>query len=253
MVKQAQERPAGKATPASGGRRSAGSFLLELLTVVGGILIAFSLDAWWDDRAEARWEVTQLHALHDEFSRNLAEFEEIQLSHERQARHVLGMLAEVAGAEPGTPLNFPDSVLSDLVGWRTTDVSSGTLDALLASGRLTGMRNPDLRRLLAEWPAELHDGLEDEELARDFLVYAMAPRLAGEGVMFSAYTAHLGLSNLPEALELEHDIEVTASVALADLLAERLRHLYYNAGSSVRLQTLIGRILEVLEDELATR
>jgi len=246
-------RPAGNAVADSGGRRSLGSFLLELVAVVGGILIAFSLDAWWDDRAEARWEVTQLHALHDEFSRNLGEFEAIQLSHERQARHVLRMLAEVAGAEPGTPMPFRDSVLADLVGWRTTDVSSGTLDALLASGRLTAMRNPDLRRMLAEWPAELHDGLEDEELARDFLVYSMAPRLAGEGVMFRAYTAHLGLSNLPAALELEHDIEVTASVALADLLAERLRHLHYNAGSSVRLQELIGRILEVLEDELATR
>jgi len=44
-------------------RRSIGELLLELVIVAGGILIAFSLDAWWDDRAEARWEVTQLEAI----------------------------------------------------------------------------------------------------------------------------------------------------------------------------------------------
>jgi len=231
-------------------RRSPGALLIELVIVVAGILIAFSLDAWWDGQAEIRWEVTQLHALHDEFTRNLEEFQEVQLDHERHVRHVFTMLTEVSEARPGAAIGFPDSVIKDLVGWRTTDASSGTLDALLASGRLGSLRNPELRKLLAEWPAELHDGLEDEELARDFLVYAMAPRLAGEGVMFRAYRAHLGSGSLPEILDLGQDVEVRASVALQDLLAERLRHLQYNVGSSVRLQELIRYILTVIEDDL---
>jgi hypothetical protein len=231
-------------------RRSIRFLATELLVVVGGILIAFSLDAWWDGRKLVRWETGQLQALHDEFSRNLSQFESMEQNHGRAAESVFSMLMKVSEAPVGTELVFADSVLYHLVNWRTTDVFTGTLDALLASGQLNQISDAGTRRLLAEWPAELEDALEDEQLARDFLVHAMAPRLAGEGVMFRAYTAHLG-RRWPEVLEVPRDVTVRSSVALRDLLAERLRHLRYNEGSSVELQSKIRLILDSLERQLS--
>jgi hypothetical protein len=224
------------------------AFATEMFAVVGGILIAFSLDAWWDGRQMIEWEELQLRALHEEFSNNLVEFETVQQDHDQAVEHVFGMLEQVSEVPAGTLVTFSDSALYSLVGWRTSDVHSGTLDALLASGQLTRIRDPETRRLLAEWPAELENGLEDEQLARDFVVHSMAPGLAGEGLMFHAYTTHMERT-WPRMEEVPRNVTVRTSVAMQDLLAERLRHLRYNAMSSVQLQTVIGTILDAIEGQ----
>jgi hypothetical protein len=45
--------------------------LIEIGVVTGGILIAFALDAWWDNRAQARQEQAHLRALASDFRENI--------------------------------------------------------------------------------------------------------------------------------------------------------------------------------------
>lgn len=41
---------------------------VESVAIVGSILLAFAIDAWWDDQQERKQEQVYLGALHQEFS-----------------------------------------------------------------------------------------------------------------------------------------------------------------------------------------
>ena len=92
-------------------------------------------------------------------------------------------------ASPGEDHVFADTVLAALIAWRTSDISNGTLDALLASGRLADIRDDRLRSALAGWPTVWEDAQEDESLARDFVETVLTPALLGQGVLPAAHAS----------------------------------------------------------------
>ncbi len=49
---------------------------IEAAAIVGSILLAFSIDAWWEERHERIDETEQLARLHVEFTRNIERIDE---------------------------------------------------------------------------------------------------------------------------------------------------------------------------------
>ena len=128
-------------------------------------------------------------ALQAELSDNLARLDQIVSDHDRTAGALQAIL-DFATQEPvGSQRTFPDSVVAALVSWRTSDIYSGTLSALLASGALGELRSPELRERLALWPAIVNDAQEDETLSVEFVEMVLTPALAGEGVLARAHAA----------------------------------------------------------------
>lgn len=137
---------------------------VEGVVIVGSILLAFGIDAWWEERQEREEEQEILRGLESDFSANLRRLGQIAgLNGEYEDR--LLRFAEM-GTE-GWSLLPPDSLrlyAQALVATRTFDPRDGTLDGALSSGKLELIVDTELRNRLMEWKRHLMDA--DEEAAR---------------------------------------------------------------------------------------
>ena len=52
----------------------------ESVAIVGSILLAFAIDAWWDERLERRLEAQQLERQHLELATNIERIDELLIS-----------------------------------------------------------------------------------------------------------------------------------------------------------------------------
>ena len=132
-------------------------FAIEAFVIVASILLAFALDAGWDDRQERRRVAELLSAVADDFEREVAALDSvIAVNRERE----LVQTALLQATDPSGPGVAPDSIarLAARNGdQQIHDPSFGALTALLSTGGLEEVDDPELRRLLAGWPAELRD------------------------------------------------------------------------------------------------
>ena len=132
-------------------------FAVEALVIVGSILLAFALDAGWDDRQERERVSELLSAVADDFDREVVALDSVVAVNRRREALQTALLHLT---EPGVGTVLADSVArlaSEPGNHEIYDPSFGALSALLASGGLERVQDPELRRQLAGWPAELRD------------------------------------------------------------------------------------------------
>ena len=220
----------------------------EVVVVVLGILIAFGLDSWWDSRKQDRWEHTQLESLHGEFSKNLVHLDEVILSHEDATANIEKILTFTIATLEGQAAGFADSTIIALIGWRTSEISMGVLDALLASGDLGRLSDSLLRSKLTAWKAQVLDAQEKEVLARDFVEFVLTPALLNEEMIANAYAARPPYA---DPLIVEHGTSpVIASNKLRGLASARLGHIRLALHSQRLVRDEVREIMAFLETHL---
>jgi hypothetical protein len=223
---------------------------VEAVAIIVSILLAFAIDAWWADREIDQWQSTQLRALRDEFTANFEGLEDIVRTHDSNAKILESLIAQMQGADDETLLTVSNIALVPLVSWRTSDISTGTLDALLASGKLADIDNSMIRRALAAWPSEVGDAQEDENLARDFVGNVVVPALLGQGVLATAYRSRA----LPGRVETEIDADSSTTISFSSELIElatiRIVHSRMASRSISLLRVRIQQILDLIDAEL---
>ena len=131
------------------GEKRGRALLLESVIVVISILIAFALDASWDRLQASRALDEEMSAIADELAANRQSIE-----HQWQlVGRVVSALDMLLGAMDARPtdetLTVPDTIAWLSQRTPTVDVSFGAIDALISSGRLPEVRDPELRRTLA--------------------------------------------------------------------------------------------------------
>jgi hypothetical protein len=223
---------------------------VEATAIVASILLAFAIDAWWADRELDQWQSAQLRALHDEFSANLGSLAIIVRTHETSARKLESLIAQIRNSDDETLLTVSDSVLGSLVAWRTSDISTGTLDALLSSGRLADIDNTEIRQKLAAWPSEVLDAQEDEHMARDFVENVVAQGLLGKGILESAYRSRPLPGRLDADVELTTNTTFSFSPELIELATIRIVHAHMASASIAQLREKIQRILDLIAADM---
>jgi hypothetical protein len=151
--------------------------LVQGLGVTASILLALALDAAWEfrqDRAEEAAEITQLQA---EFTENRTRLVEARAMHLEILDDAQALLDQVDSVQVGSHKGIPAGNLLTLYGWWTFDPANGTLNSLIASGRLGLIENDDLRAALASWPDQVADFREEEEARRNLVDGYLVPRL----------------------------------------------------------------------------
>lgn len=137
--------------------------LIEIVVVVVSILIAFSLDAWWDRQMERRQEGELLAGLLSEFKEVEAQIEEERRFHEAVKETTLLLMELSLSDDRPVQADSLDRLLGDLFWWGgESNYSSGTLTSVIASGQISIIQNDRLRDLLAEWPRVIGDIRENE-------------------------------------------------------------------------------------------
>jgi hypothetical protein len=154
-------------------------FLIEGIVIVISILAAFALESWWGERQERQEERVILAGLQQDFGSARAALETRLESHVRIAHAVTTTLEVIEGAYlRGEPTAV---VVDTTIGLTfippTTQLSLGTLDGLLQSGRLGVLRDTDLRAALSAWPHVLAELTEEEVTGREFVVTHLDPVL----------------------------------------------------------------------------
>lgn len=211
--------------------------LVEAVVIVGSILLAFGIDAWWDWSSDRRGEAELLGQLRSEFEGNLAVLEETVARHER-AMTAGETLLSWAGTAPGAD-EFAQ--LDTLFRWALWPAhyhpSSGALRATISSGRLELIRSDSIRNRLAGWDGVLGDLILDEQTRREWIYAYMVPLVAEFGIDASYgpearlpdYTGALGSTQVLTGLSksvgnIEHLLSHhAAAMAEADALASAMR------------------------------
>lgn len=150
--------------------------------IIASILLAFGIDAWWQERQQLQAERQQIRALTADFTENLRLLEERR---EQVQSYVdgLGQLLELLrSSPPGGEITVPGSSVAALVrGIGTIDPVRGTLDAMIGSGSLDQLSDADLRAALAEWPSLVSDVHTDQIALQEYVTLELIPFLATQG------------------------------------------------------------------------
>lgn len=133
-----------------------GHALRDVLLIVVSIMIAFSLDAWWDGKARIAQEHEALTALHSELEASRIELDSVVVHNEllvARARLLLDLDRSSIERLNRDSLVF---AYGGLNGGMTFDPSVGAIDAILAGG-LDLVTEVRLRAAIAAWPGMLRE------------------------------------------------------------------------------------------------
>lgn len=138
--------------------------LVEGAAIVMSILLAFAIDAWWDNRHERVEEQRILESLKAEFLSNAELIPRYIERHRKSADYTWALLDAMKAAEPGSTIRYPSAKFLHVLEHSSTDPQRGALDAILQSGELRYITNPAIRERLAAWPRLVVDATENEYL-----------------------------------------------------------------------------------------
>jgi len=236
---------------ADSGRTPWRRFVAEGSVIVASILLAFSIDAGWSNHIERQREREQLISMRAEFEASVTGLDEIITSIQGHAQNIESLISllKAAGEEP---VLVSGALLGSVITWRTSDVSTSTLDALMASGELNQLRNVELRANLAGFPAFLLDVTEDELIAQTFAETQMSVFLAREGLAEIAYAHRAGVKGTEgiQTLTAPSEITVYPSAELIGMLTARRVHLWYSEQGLPTVRAYLRTLVDQIGHEL---
>ena len=125
---------------------------VEGAAIVVSILLAFSIQAWWDDHQDRAEEQGILLGLKSEFEQNLA-FIDTQLSYRNAVIDSILKIFDASVARTSIEPDILDELIGDVTWWENIEYSRGAIDGLLQSGGLSLIENEELRRVIASLPS----------------------------------------------------------------------------------------------------
>jgi hypothetical protein len=174
---------------------------VEAAAIVGSILLAFVIDAWWDGVQERAEERKVLSAIRAEFVMNL----EILAQTGEYHRRALTAMQTVVLASRSDSVDAEVSEGAIFVSWVVAtphyNPATGALAAAIGSGQISLIRNIELRHRLAGWDAIISDLMIDEQTRRDFVNHELLPVLAEFGIGGGYLTEQLPTADIHEALK----------------------------------------------------
>lgn len=153
--------------------------LIEGATIVGSILLAFSIDTWWDGLNEKKLKNALIEVLRSDLETSRKQYEFIAGRH----KHVQKSLEEILtwaenGSVPEDDLVRFDSLVGSTFNRQIFDPTTGSIDAILSSGRFDIIENPELISQLTKWKAQVQDLRELESARTDHFYTFLYPYLS---------------------------------------------------------------------------
>jgi hypothetical protein len=179
--------------------------LREVLVVVASILIAFSLDAWWDGLVERGQLRGQLEAVIAELEAGRGELNDAVRSHRLYGGAAGALHEQLRSLDPDAPAEVPDTLVGSLFSHFTMDVSTSATISFLDAGGQSLVGDAWARRALADWPARMGDAIDDQAQLRAVVQAGYHPYMVSTFSLGSAIVAGSDMigRGLREGLEVE--------------------------------------------------
>jgi hypothetical protein len=144
--------------------------LAESVAVVVSILLAFAIDAWWENREERAEEQNILLGLQTEFETNLG-FIERERIYRNAVLASIQQLFDASDEQISLEPETLDELIGDLYWWGQAEYSKGATENIVQGGSLSIIQNEELRSLLAslagEFDAAVRQELQDQDTTRN--------------------------------------------------------------------------------------
>ena len=137
---------------------------VETTAIVASILLAFAIDAVWDERELREQEIAQLHALHADFTENIKRLQGVIDRQEVVVDSQIQLLGIIHGHQDMPNEEVLKNLVTDSFMFFRLEEVLGAYQALVSSGDLRLIQDRGLRAAIAEFAGTLGDGYEDEEL-----------------------------------------------------------------------------------------
>ena len=147
----------------------------ESLAVLVGILAAFALDNWNENRHTRKTEQLLLGNLKLEITANQDRLNEAMLYHSKSRESAKRMLEIYGGVHPIENYQEIDSLLA-LIQWAWTyDPSMGALNSIKMSGNLISVHNAELRALITDYEDRINDAREENKIIQNLIINKFIP------------------------------------------------------------------------------
>ena len=190
--------------------------IVEGVVIVGSILLAFGIDAAW---AESRTRAEEREVL----LRVMDELESGGRPGNPGQRRAAVAAAEIVNLIEGlsdgaATVEVPDTILYRLMATPTFEPRTPALDGLRQSGRISIVRDAEVRAGIAAWETSVRNASEWELRARAFVDAQIIPALSERGDVGHVFRADRGFSEgyalLADGMtELRSDAELKALVS----------------------------------------
>jgi hypothetical protein len=150
----------------------------ESVAIVASILLAFAINAWWEDRLERDLEVQQLSRLRAELEVNVALLDGFG-GLERSLESDIGIVEQIEEAQDRGEETVDISASSFRLLARATsvEVETSVFDGLVRSGRIEIVRNEQIVSALASWESSIKDYTDLAAVARTTTETLLLPAL----------------------------------------------------------------------------
>jgi len=191
----------------------------EAAIIIFSILVAFSLDAWWESEKIDRDVQAILQVVSSEMIGNLESLD-ASIEHHRKISESITAMRRNVDVDSYTPEIFGTAVIDVEV----YEPSSGAMDTLVSAGLLGEVDDTDLQLLLGTHTALLQDLHEKETRAVEFRDAARR-RIASLGVRLWNAGDRAGVSKdiTLNNLLLMRESEENAAISAAQTLQENIR------------------------------
>ena len=227
---------------------------IEGSVIVVSILLAFGIDAMWDEYKERREESEVLAALKTEFESNLADIQTVYTYHTRARESVEEMVRKTAEEiRDLDQARRSEYVMALCNPWSFYPIL-GTTEALIGAGELDILENRDLRVALTTFRYLVEDSIEDVlYVGRD------AERVWIEevetGGPWTDRNTEIGMSghvvmapDFVRAPTAEDILAIRSNAKLMGLVGRCHLNVGYYLAELLRLEDGTKRVLELIED-----
>jgi len=227
--------------------------LAEGSAIVVGILLAFSIDAWWQDRSDLKKAEVLMQGLQADFEASQRHLEVWLTGNVKIRKALTDFLAEIHATPDDATNTVRLAWLAAAVGAPTYSPTESTLRAAISSGQIELLQDVKLRNLLAVWGQQVDDTREDELMVRDVVSGTVVPLLS-ERVRLAAafdFDSMTGWFADQPGIDLDEPYQLLVDSRLEGAVAERLFYTSFVVIGLTDIRNTQDAILRELETQLA--
>jgi hypothetical protein len=227
--------------------------LAEATAIVVSILLAFAIDAWWQERAERKQEAALLVGLHADFRASQDHLERWLVGTRKILDATTALLDQVSRAEIGDEVTVPLELIVGAIGAPTYSPVDSTLEAAISSGQIDLIEDSEIRNVLATWRQQLADTTEDELLIREIVVHHLVPELSEEVRLAAAFDFNTLVDWFLDQsdLDLTEPVRFRATSGLEAAIAERVFYSTFVVGGLAEIYETQAEVLRLLSERMA--
>jgi len=141
----------------------------ETVAVVIGILVAFALDNWNEERKLNKLENSTLYALNDEFESNKISLQEYLAILKEDKLFADSIRMQLGPNKPALSIDEMNNWFGQVGATTRCEISTDILEDVRSSGNLNIISSVDIRRNIGKWTTNLKElQREEDDWAREF-------------------------------------------------------------------------------------